>query len=62
MIYTQFVVLTVGSCTYWVLENIVVYIKVGGVGGRGHVGDVGGFSRPDVVPVDASKEWVALEV
>lgn len=53
---------------YWychphrVLEDVVIHVKVGRVSGRGHVGDVGSFSTPDVVPVNPAEEWVALEV
>ena len=53
---------------YWyhhphrVLEDVVVHVKVGGVSGRGYIRDVGGLSRPDVVPVNPDEERVALEV
>lgn len=45
-----------------VLEDVVIYVKVGGVGGRGHIGNVGSLSGPDVVPVDPAEERVALEI
>lgn len=54
--------LIMDSRPHRVLEDIVVYVKVGRVSGRGHVGDVGGLSGPDVVPVDPAEERVALEV
>lgn len=54
--------LIMDSRPHRVLEDVVVYVKVGRVSGRGHVGDVGGLCGPDVVPVDPAEERVALEV
>lgn len=48
--------------SHWVLEDIVVYVKVGSVGRRGHVRDVGRLGGSDVVPVDPAEERVALKV
>lgn len=50
------------SLSHRVLEDVIVHVEVGRVGGRGHVGDVRRLGRADVVPVDAAKERVALEV
>lgn len=45
-----------------VLKDVVVHVKVGRVRGGGHLRDVGRLCGPDVVPVDAAEERVALEV
>lgn len=45
-----------------VLKDVVIHVKVGRVRGGGNLRDVGGLRGPDVVPVDAAEERVALEV
>lgn len=50
------------SAPHRVLQNVVVHIEVGGVGGGRHVGNVGGLQGSDVVPVNPVEERVVLEI
>lgn len=48
--------------THRLLERVVIHIKVGGVGRAGHLGHERGHAHANVVPVNAFKEGVRLEV
>lgn len=50
------------STTYWILQAVILHVKVGGVSGAADFRDVGSLTSADVVPVDAGEEGVALEV